>query len=389
MTFHRPSNRPPLASARLVRTGLALVLLLLLAPALAACNAGDNGGEAANRDGETVADDAGTSARGEGAEGAEDTPGPTPTLDRNVERVVTADGALELPLPPQALTFRTAGEVREVTVTVGDPVEVGDLLVVVDPETLERTILDAQTSVTTAREGLASAQLALARSERGTELETARLEVERSKNSLWSQQVQRDSICGRSGTAFVPQSDCDAAQASVQASEQGVAIAEESYAAAQASREGELAAARARVSSARANLAQADRAVKRAEQDRANATIVAPFAGVVQTVHIAPGVEAAPGAPAVTLAKTKPLDFVTSNLGERYVGDVTEGAPVEITLTAWPDQPLLGHVRRIAASGQADAGGAIVYRVWMAVDETQLPLRAGMTGRVEIGVGAE
>lgn len=383
-----PTHRS-LSLVRLTRLAPALLLLLSLTVGLSACaGRGEDGDGDASGD-KTSQSSGSESKAGENGEEDAGEPGPTPTLNRSVDRVVTADGALELPLPPQALTFRTSGEVREVTVSAGDPVEVGDLLVVVDPKAIERAVLDAESGLSSAREGVASAQLALARSERGTELETGRLEVERSKNSLWSQQVQRDSICGRAGTTFTPQSDCDAAQASVQASEQGVAIAQESYAAAQDSHQGELTAARARLSSARASLQQAQRNVKRAEQDRSDATIVAPFAGVVETVHVTSGVMASPGAPAVTVAKTTPLDFVTNNLGERYVGDVVEGSPAEITLTAWPDRPLLGHVRRIAAAGQADAAGAIVYRVWIAVDETELPLRAGMTGRVEVGIGGE
>ena len=56
------------------------------------------------------------------------------------------------------------------------------------------------------------------------DLEIARRQVERAKNSLWGAQVNRDSTCGRTKGA-----DCDSAQASVQRAEHDVRIQEINY----------------------------------------------------------------------------------------------------------------------------------------------------------------
>ncbi|MFQ5460086.1 MAG: biotin/lipoyl-binding protein, partial [Anaerolineae bacterium] len=63
---------------------------------------------------------------------------PRPTVDTAVRRVVTADGALVLPIPPQTLAFPASGTVLEVAVEPGDRVTAGQLLARLDLLPLDR-----------------------------------------------------------------------------------------------------------------------------------------------------------------------------------------------------------------------------------------------------------
>ncbi len=339
-----------------------------------------------------------------------------------VRSVVTADGILVAPVPPQPLGFTMSGEVLEVDVSEGQEVRQGDALARMDllPFDLSlaqarAALAQAEDALTRAQAGPSTAQLAaaqaevaaseatLARTESGVDVENARLDVERAKNSLWGVQAQRDAICGAAKRKFASQAECDAAQANVQAAEVGVQMAERALAAARSAQPQNLETARARLASARASLAelrrgpsagelaslrqrveQAQLAVAAAEADRARAVLTAPFDGSVAKVHIAPGTRVGPGAPVVTLAKTRPLALVTTNLSERYVGQVSVGAKAVVVLTAYPDHRLEAQVERIAPQAETDPAGAVVVPVYLKLDDRGLPLRAGMTGRVEI-----
>jgi len=397
--------RPTIRSAPAARRVVAVLLLA----AVAGCRPDGDAPAASNADATATAAAAGTAP-------------PTRAASTAVERVVTADGALELPVPPQELAFPGAGTVTDVSVSPGDAVRPGDPLAAIDPTALDLAVAEAEAALASARDTLAqaeaggdrsaaaaerdTAQAALARARSGSAVETARLELERAKNALWAQQSQRDAICGQVGKAFTKQVDCDVAQANVQAAEQGVRIAEQAHLAAQAAAADELASAESRAQAAQAGMSryaggeaslplvaarararQAEAALAQATANRARAVLTAPFTGTVMAVHIAVGVQVAPGAPAVTLAQTDPLRFVTTNLGERNVADVVEGARATIVLTAFPDRPLAAVVRRLAGSGTADETGAVVFKVYLDVAAGGLALRAGMTGRVEIAAG--
>jgi multidrug resistance efflux pump len=339
--------------------------------------------------------------------------------------VVTADGALVGPVPPQVFTFPAAGTVLDVPVTEGQAVKQDQVLAQMDPLPLSRALAEARAALATAREQLdklqqgpdaaamqtaqsevQTAAAAVKRLEDGTDLRLAELDVERAKNSLWGAQAQRDSTCGASDKGFATQASCDQAQANAQAGEDAVRIAQENLAAKQASSAQDLAAARARLSAAQSRLTdarkgasaseieaakarveQAQGGVLQAESDLARAVLKAPFAATVDRVHVAEGVEVGPGTPIITLVKTDPLRFATTNLSERDVGLVLEGAAASITLTAFPDTPLDGSVQRISPQAAESASGATVFTVFIELADTDgMALRPGMTGRVEIEV---
>jgi multidrug efflux pump subunit AcrA (membrane-fusion protein) len=350
------------------------MLCCLLLVATAGCQRGgaeDGDAEGAGSDGKEgdVAD--GDEASGEDGEEA----GPRPTVDRRVEQVVTADGELVYPAAPQGLPFSASGRLVEVAVEPGQQVLLGDLIARIDPTSLELAVADAQAAEINAR-------LQVEALEKGTEIERARLQWEQSKNSRWGSQAIRDATCGRV-KPFFEQASCDQSDANVNAAEQSVQLAELSLRSLEATRESDLNAARLRLSSARLGL-------NRAREQRQLATLTAPFTGTITAVNVVPGIEVAPGSPVASLVPTSPLRFVTSNLGERYVGDIEPGDPAQITLTAYPDAPIVARVHRIDSQGSRDSSGAVVFTVYLDVDEDDdRALYAGMTGRAEITVVAK
>jgi multidrug resistance efflux pump len=124
-------------------------------------------------------------------------------------------------------------------------------------------------------------------------------------------------------------------------------------------------------------------ALTRAQMDLANAQLKAPWDAMIATVDIAPGSQAG-AAPAMTLVDIGQLQFVTNNLSERDLGRVALGQTATISLKTFPDAKLTGKVAAIAPLSGEPVGDAATFAVRIDLDQTDLNLRPGMTGQVQI-----
>jgi multidrug resistance efflux pump len=125
-------------------------------------------------------------------------------------------------------------------------------------------------------------------------------------------------------------------------------------------------------------------ALAQAEKALNQAMLFAPAPGTILTIEAAPGALLGSGTPIVTLLDTTALSFHTTNLSERDLAQIAPETPVEITLKTYPNDPLLGIVSRIGPQANGTGGDAAVFPVIISWPETDLIIRPGMTGRVEI-----
>lgn len=177
-------------------------------------------------------------------------------------------------------------------------------------------------TVEAARQALRQAEDAAARARiPSDDLRRARADVETARDQL---------ILSRSS---VSQADLDAARAAVRAAEIGLQRAG-----------APPSEAEQRAIQAEAQRAQAELEVARIE-DR-EATVAAPFSGVVSEVLIQPGALVAPGTPLMTLLP--PSFEVVIPLPESQIGQVAVGQPVRIGVDAYPNEEFTGAVKAIA-----------------------------------------
>lgn len=115
-----------------------------------------------------------------------------------------------------------------------------------------------------------------------------------------------------------------------------------------------------------------------------NATLVAPFDGVVMKVDATPGEYTAPGAEVLLLADATEWRIETTGLTELNVAEVAEGATAVITFDALPDVELTGRVSKIDPYGETRQGD-IVYTATILLDKQEPRLRWNMTAKVKIG----
>ncbi|MBK8988113.1 MAG: efflux RND transporter periplasmic adaptor subunit [Chloroflexi bacterium] len=146
----------------------------------------------------------------------------------------------------------------------------------------------------------------------------------------------------------------------------------------------EIAAARLRLEQAEISLAQAQFSLMQAQNALSKAQLIAPWPGTVLSVEVAPGAMVAAGTPIATLLDTDQLQFQTTNLSERDLESIQPGQKAKITLKAFPTQPIYGVVAGIGPQAAGVVGDAAVFTVQINLDDTDLDLRPGMTGRVEI-----
>ena len=127
-------------------------------------------------------------------------------------------------------------------------------------------------------------------------------------------------------------------------------------------------------------VAQAQTALQEAQNALQDASVTAPFDGIITAVHVAPG-EQASGL-VVEMFAADSLEVVLS-VDEIDVGQLAVGKPATITLESWPDTELQGIVTAIAP--QANTGSGVVsYDVHVALPDTDLPVLIGMTADADL-----
>lgn len=125
-------------------------------------------------------------------------------------------------------------------------------------------------------------------------------------------------------------------------------------------------------------------ALQQAQSNLDRAQLFAPTDGTVLSVDVVVGTAVNATSPILTMQNTAALEFHTSNLSERDLGQIAVGQAAEVTFKAYGLEPFSGTVTRVAAKSGGTVGDAATFTVMIALDSTEFDLRPGMTGRVEI-----
>ncbi len=259
----------------------------------------------------------------------------------------------------------------------------------------QNTVTDAD--IRSAEAAVAAAQLQLQSAQDANEELTNQAtdqQLRSAQQALASAQARLDNLRGGADTAAA-QGSVGAAAARLEsaradydrqvagASASQLASAEAQLADAQASleslREGPT---QAQIDASEASLAQARVSLADAEAALTNATVRAPFAGVLAAVNVQPG-ELASGAVA-ELVDLGSLEVVLQ-VDEIDVGSLSVGQPATITLDSYPDAQLTAEVASISPAAVVNPGtGLVTYDVRLRLGDTSLPLLAGMTVNADL-----
>jgi HlyD family secretion protein len=341
----------------------------------------------------------------------------TATVERgDIEATVDATGSVE-PAARVTLSFRTGGTLETVAVSEGDEAQEGAVLAELDTAELRLGLTQAQLALTSAeasqakllgggdaddiqaaRANLASAEAALTRMRQGPsadEITVAKADLKRAEIALQEAQELYDEYAWVGGTGALPHAV--ALQQATINYEQALAAYNITM---QGPTESELRAAEAAVAQARGQLStllgpgeedlimaqvavdQARASLELARVQLEGATLTAPFEGTVAFVGAKLNEQVAPGAPMIILID--PSGFhVDVSIDEIDIGQVGLGQMARITLDAYPDEELLGHVEYISPVATEDLG-AVSYMVRVCFDPTEVPLRSGMTANVTV-----
>jgi HlyD family secretion protein len=135
-----------------------------------------------------------------------------------------------------------------------------------------------------------------------------------------------------------------------------------------------------------AAVTQAEQSLKQAQLNLDNATLKAPFAGIISEVNIVPGSSAnsavANAAPVMKLINRNPL-HVDLKLSENDVAQVQLGQPVQLTIQSLENLQTEGKVGYIAPAAD-NSNGVVTYAVRVTFADNNPRVKVGMTADLNI-----
>ena len=279
-----------------------------------------------------------------------------------------------------------------------------------------------------ARAAVASGQAAYSAASKSagtssSRLETAAATLQKAEASLRQAQASYDRVAGNPEIAMRPESlalqsatvDFEQAKANYQAVSQTAGTDAESTVATAAAQlalaranlarltpvDEDLRVAKASLDQAKANLArltatatetdlqiqkaavsQAEQSVKQAELNLDNATLTAPFAGVVAQISMVPGSAANTATPALRLINRDPL-HVDLRLSENDVAQVQLDHPVRLTIQSLGGWGADGKVSYIAPAADT-SNGVVTCAVRVSFPDNDPKVKVGMTADLNI-----
>jgi len=278
------------------------------------------------------------------------------------------------------LASRLGGRVVEVHAREGDRVRRGQVLITLDRGPATAAVAEAAAALAEARARLRE----LRRGTRNQEIEQgrARAEAARARAQDARANFRRGRELYRQGVISAREFDRvkaahEAADARWREALERVALLEEGP------RPEQITAAAAAVKRARAVL-------RRARLDLREATVKAPWQGIIEVLDLEPGDFVAPGLPLVTLADPNRL-WVRAYVPENLLGWVPLGAEAFVTVDSFPGRSYRGRVEFVATEAEfiprniqtREDRALQVYGIKVALVERE-DLRAGMAAEVII-----
>ena len=292
------------------------------------------------------------------------------------------------------VSFLVGGTVVRTLVNVGDRVQRGQLLAVLDPSDYQLqaqqarsgvSIAEAQraqaltgvdaarSGVTQAEAGVAQAEAALAQARAGSELADAEFARIR---ALYAEDLVPLSVYDGVRT------QAETARAAVRTAQAAVSQARAAVGAAQSG----VRAAQSGVGAASAATDAARDGAGLAQRQLGYTRLTAPVSGAVARVLAEPGELVAPGQP-VALVTTQggPMEVEVS-VPETVIGQITPGDAVVVRLAAFPEEPFAATVSEV---GVAPGRTATAYPLVVTLARADARLRSGMAATVEIDAPAD
>ncbi len=252
---------------------------------------------------------------------------------------------------------RVAGRVADVHVDLGAEVEANAKLV-----TLDGAIFDLEKSQAEAQQAQARAAVGLSGDDPVENLDPANSPPVREARAIWDEaKAQRVRLEGLRKRDAVAEADLEEARATED-------VAEAQYASAVNSVREKIALVGVRTAE-----------LELARQRLADVVVVAPFDGVVQLRHVAPGTYVQVGQPVVTLVRTNPLYF-RGMLPERHARRLEIGQPVRLQIESAPE-PREARVTRISPTLDERTRALLFEAV---IDNSDGSLRSGWFAEAEV-----
>jgi HlyD family secretion protein len=269
--------------------------------------------------------------------------------------VAAASGTIE-PNIQVEVKSRASGEVIQIFVQEGEEVQVGQVLLLLDPRDAEQEVREAEMNLTRARSNLtqARAQLTVSRAQAEEARANSATRNRGAELGLISTEDQRSAA-----------TSADVAQANVTL------------------RQAQLRSSQLDVESAQLRVEEAQRRLE-------ETTILAPVSGTVLSVGVEVGSIVASGITNVsggttlmTIADLSELRVIGA-IDEAQIGQVNVGQDVAIRVSAFPEQVFEGRVERVSPLGR-ESSNVVTFDVEIVVtDENASSLRSGMSADLEI-----
>ena len=262
-----------------------------------------------------------------------------PVVRRDLVVTVTATGTLE-PTEEVEVSSELSGMIRKVLVDNNDSVTAGQVLAELDTDKLQAQVTRAQAVLTAASARVKEAEAALAEARRT---------------------FQRNSELARKNVV----------------SERELDVARSAFERAAASLE-----------SVRADVVVAEADLELRETDLKKACICSPIEGVVLRRNVDPGqtVAATLQAPTLfTLAGDLAAMELRVDVDEADISLVAAGQEASFTVDAYPDRTFPARITKVRFAPDTTEG-VVTYETFLAVDNSEMLLRPGMTATAEITV---
>ncbi|WP_439817440.1 HlyD family secretion protein [Zavarzinia sp. CC-PAN008] len=240
---------------------------------------------------------------------------------------------------------KVAGYVAQVLVSDNQMVKAGDVLVRLDAQEFEARVAEAEATVAARQAALSNLESRLA--SQGSMINAAQAEQASAAAELRRARRDRDRMQPLANSQYVSRQRFDTLEADL-AKAQAAGNRASAMITAQ---QGALSVIESERGELQAMLRQAEAALDLARQDLDHAVIRAPVDGVVGNRSVVPGQYVRVGARIMAVVPLHAL-WVEANYKETQLGKMRLGQPVTITVDAYPDLVLRGHVESLApASG--------------------------------------